>query len=1373
MDINKDQQVNTFLKGMNTDISDALIDTSQYRYAENIRVTTNDEHNTGEVRLIEGNALLHNFGSDKKIIYINSIRDYVVVIVANGTISWSVYVSPDKGENWTMIFGPCEDLIWNTLDTVSISGVIRYESTNNVKLYIADNTGKHVIMPFWIDNSHWPSTPPTTLDSITGYQNAFLDAPVAALSNNTGHLKPAKIQYVYRLYKLGGAATTLSPVGNVLPLYKSTTEGYNDKEITDKAAIITVRLHNIVGLDRIQLFRITYMYNGQMPTVHRIEDKVIDPAKESVTIEDYGDNKEQLGIDELLSLTQMQIKPKLLESKGDTLFAANIKYVQDDVDQLFKNYDTRAFSAGNYWKLPDGTEEDITFTLVGTNEQHGGTLNAPIEGSELCHRQFNGGPADYNPEYWKPLGETMQGVVSGVGGKGENISWRFETEDVAISNTGRSTTANRRFYKCDETYRFGAILYNDKGQSSSVKWICDIRIPPRKDTDYTFTGEGQCTIKMYKPVFWIKNWPEQCKAIQIVQCPRKMNDRRVITQGIVGFPFRMYDKDNKATNYICPSGLMTFQRMHATNSFQNANGLEVSAGDNGVLKRTADSATDVLQFASPEYVYQSDDIKNILNTYSNQVQLQHVAAFDIYSDSTSNITNSKLVYPKTQDTSNTTYGTGFGYLSKNYANEGYYLETDVTTTGYAWDEVGPTEYHWGFVNGAESILDPDNRDDQYIWSANRNVGGKKLMIVKFNQANDNASNPWTWGYLAFNHVIPKSVHFNSKAVPVYPTVKTISYPSVPAWNKFADGETIRFQDDVTAVGSDSYINWTYPLCLDAPTGSDSRIAKCLKDTGDADKSRDGRPGYLHPVGTGGKCILMKLNSAVTFTGQSYQGAYLYNEPMANGSMAPIHVVNIVKQCTPYGGYSKEAIQNSTFYGHGNMVTESDFTSNQTYPLTVEAKGGDSYISFFKYNAIYVAATKQATVYEVPIETDMDIDADYGAKYNSSTNLGYYIQDEAASLPSVSGGYSQDKPAYQYNTAYNQDPNIVTYSSIEKTDISNYDWDTRIHNSELKTNGESIDSWLTFKALNYLDVDSRHGEITDIKLFKDRLVFWQNNATGILSSNERTMLNDASGNQIILGNGGILQRSDYISTIYGMKKDQLVSTQSNTTLYWWDGNDKEILAYTENGILPIGSLKAIRNYLNQHDENAHPYMFYDTKNKELVASVVNNESVVYSEQIEAFSSIYKFMPVYGTLLADDVLTTNDTAIYKQNVDGDNSYLFGTDNPITPKIQYVINSQNMFPKVFDIQTFGGRFYGGDNLISRLNFDYKTPLKQHSECTGTALTNREYDFRLDIPRNNNDAYGGRMRGKTMQCELSSTSNSTDFSLQYIVTKYRMSWS
>jgi len=533
---------------MNTDLSDALIDNSQYRYAENIRVTTNTDHNTGEARLIEGNTKIAEF-QGKQIIYINSIRDYVVVICAHTitinneeTECWSLYVSDNKGEDWTLVFGPCTDTLWDSLDTVSISGVMRFESENNIKLYLAD--GKHVIIPMWVDKSHWPSEVPTEMDTLTGYQDTFLPAPVASISNNAGHLKPAKVQYIYRLYKRGGAATTLSPVGNVLSLYKNDSEGYSDKELTNKA--VTVRVYfdgGTTGLNRIQLFRITYMYNGQTPTVQRIEDKEIDPTQEYVDIEDYGDSQEELGISELLGLTQMQIKPKIIESKGDILFAANLKYVQDDVDKMFEGYDTRSFSSGNYWKListPPAsttkyqwdstsyvwreTQNNITleeYPITFSVSQNGlmSTLNTPPAQAELCHRQFNSPDYTYNIDYWRPISEISDGtfpapfITTEIGGKGPNINWRLVEEDVVVNHNGWDVTQQRNFYKCDETYRFGAILYNDKNQASSVKWIADIRIPPRKPNDYTFTSEGVCTVKMYNIKFYIKNFPDNCKAI--------------------------------------------------------------------------------------------------------------------------------------------------------------------------------------------------------------------------------------------------------------------------------------------------------------------------------------------------------------------------------------------------------------------------------------------------------------------------------------------------------------------------------------------------------------------------------------------------------------------------------------------------------------------------------------------------------------------------------------------------------------------------------------------------------------------------------------------------------------------------------------------
>jgi len=404
---------------------------------------------------------------------------------------------------------------------------------------------------------------------------------------------------------------------------------------------------------------------------------------------------------------------------------------------------------------------------------------------------------------------------------------------------------------------------------------------------------------------------------------------------------------------------------------------------------------------------------------------------------------------------------------------------------------------------------------------------------------------------------------------------------------------------------------------------------------------------------------------------------------------PIHIANLVKDVVPYGGYSKYAIDSSTYVSGGYFGTT-------TGEITVD--GGDAYIGLFKYNASHIwkdgtyttGITKMATVYSVPLESDIDLHTAYGHQYDSSGNNSYYIQDKPASFD----GYTQDKESYMYNTAYNQTPNVMTYSTAVYNEVSNFNWDTRIHNSELKTNGETIDSWLTFKAMNFLDVDSRFGEITYMKLFKDRLLYWQDRAFGVVSSNERTALTDTNNNQIILGNGGILQRFDYISTVYGMKPNQFVSTQSNHNLYFWDGHEKEILAYGET-IVPLTTIKGLRNYINQHGEVDRPCMFYDNKNKEVVSSVVNGGSIVYSEQIEAFTSIYTYTPLFHTDVFEDMISATTNQLHLHNVQQPNVTLFGDTNQALPKLQYVVNTEATMPKVFDIQTFGGRFYGGDDI------------------------------------------------------------------------------
>jgi len=65
---------------------------------------------------------------------------------------------------------------------------------------------------------------------------------------------------------------------------------------------------------------------------------------------------------------------------------------------------------------------------------------------------------------------------------------------------------------------------------------------------------------------------------------------------------------------------------------------------------------------------------------------------------------------------------------------------------------------------------------------------------------------------------------------------------------------------------------------------------------------------------------------------------------------------------------------------------------------------------------------------------------------------------------------------------------LAISDLSKsTTINNLD--TRVRYSNQKSNKEAVDSWLTFKAANYIDVDAQYGEITHLDTFNDNLIFF--------------------------------------------------------------------------------------------------------------------------------------------------------------------------------------------------------------------------------------------------------------------------------------------
>ena len=1305
MDINSQQQVNTFVGGMNTDTSDALLESNQYRYAENLRLFTNTDSNSGELRLVDGTEIKKQFGEGYEILKLDKVRD-IITIIAKAGGAWSVWLYKDPDDP-KCLFGPCYTPIWENNKYPNLSTILNYESEDNIKLYIAD--GIHQIMTLKFsenpDVQQGSSLLGSNIYKLLSKLNTALPKITCFVRSQSGNITGYRVQYFYRLYQQYGSTTSLSTSSSVLSLYKNTQNGYETSSTGNSVKVnidFGPSFTSSTNFNRIQIFRIAYIQNGQLPKVDLIYDQDLSEFLNSGnSYIDDGTNIRSISVPEFLSYEKTETIPSQIETKDNYLFASNLKYSQDQVDETFK--------------------------LVGEN----------------IHQYFNDPDVVLGPTY--KISQSFQ----------DN---RYQNQSN-INISGQETT-----YRPGETYRFGIVFYDNDGNKSSVFKLGDITIPEQLELQRRYDLnlihpllDGNFDIKpVHINIKQIQNIPN-CSQYEIVRCIRTLNDKRTISQGLLGRPMETFDYNGgstKSLNKLTPSGFMTMNQFSVLSHPTKLDSEHLY----GKL------SNDILQFASPELVYQKDDFEDLIKRYSSDIKIHTVAEY---------MPLLNIIHANVEPTG-TSYQYPVDVISHQILDDSNNYPSKFVRYSGTHNIVGTDQYN--YLKNNEAFLTYD-----YYYA----TSGSLLETTRNNITRHLAFNILSPYYHLW---IPESGTGASEDYKIH----EVAYVNSTEWNGFANGDSLRFKDDIVNIDKYIYTKWSNPFLVTYGCGSNTYVYRSLNGSNN-DFTDDGPYNAMIglnsilPIGSSGISALFKIETPVD-DDRYYQvgenGAYT-ESPIASNSywtadypttgMGPflITVADIRKSATPYGDGT-----NNTYCSFG------DIFNNSAGDKIVSS--GDCYIRLFKYNALhnwfdttFVGANRMGTVYCVPIFTDIDLHGDYGITYNKNLTKGYYIQDKASAFD----GYIQNRDAYLYNTAYNQHPDVIQYSKYDGTIVHPSKYGARVHYSTQKTNNELIDSWTSFQSMNFLDTDYRFGDITELKLFRDRLMFWQEHAFGILAVNERVVLNDTNDTQVVLGTGSVLDRYDYVSTVYGMKLGQHTACVSNDALYWWDSYNKEILQYVDKSSLtPLTQAKNIRNYINSNSENTHPHIYYNSKYKEVVCSCVNNQSVAYNELLQRFTSVYtSLVPVSSIPVNDQVYLAYINSIYATKTNkGTVSSIFGV--PAKPKLKCVVNHNNTLPKTFDIQIIGGTLYNSNSVspnfnasgLTNINITYTTQLNQTGEINGSKITNREYDFRLDVPRETQNAlYGGRLKGKTMQCELWSTSNSTDFSLQYITTKYRMSWS
>lgn len=504
------------------------------------------------------------------------------------------------------------------------------------------------------------------------------------------------------------------------------------------------------------------------------------------------------------------------------------------------------------------------------------------------------------------------------------------------------------------------------------------------------------------------------------------------------------------------------------------------------------------------------------------------------------------------------------------------------------------------------------------------------------------------------------------------------------------------------------------------------------------------------------------------------------------SVAGTYLCNIRKSSIPYGGADYTSRTLNTYYSYGDVSKKDSLVvfDGDCVIMPLEYVSQHKYwFSKFKYPEV------TCFIYSIPVETNINLAYTYGNEFSRNyqregiTNIQIEPSD-------VYGYYSQSDPLYNYNTVYSSQNSTKLstpyISEEESNNLQNVDY--RIYYSNPKTNNESIDSWSTFMPNNYIDVDNRYGEVTNMESFKDKMVFWQNNAVGLLSVNERAQITDDNGQMLILGNGGVLSRYDYLDQTSGMSPEKYCDTESASYLYWYDDKNKEIRRYGDQQYQKVNTSYQTNNLMQKEEAATELDMFYDQKYQEIVSNVLAQDNqIVFNEKYNMFTSLYDM--VYNTSMQFDndtylvrIIGDKELGIYKWNEITEEAPVNTQDNAIRTYVQYVVNPNPLITKTFDNQEIvtseirGYDSYDKDIYSKNYTYVWETDLNRAVEHN-LKYTDREGNFRYSIPRaltvaGNTPSYGNRVRGKYMLCTIENEPANGNTSISYIITKYRQSW-
>ena len=1233
--------------GLNKDAGLDSIQNTFYIDALNIRISTTKGESQGSVTNIKGNSgyfpipTVGTFGgntwsttANPEIIGATSIRDKIILFVADddGEKGWIYeldYNENDNSFNSLTLKYYASDL--NFKKEWPIEAVGRYESDCYRRIYWSDYNSF-----FRALNLEAPNLDSLPVGLIDSFPDVEFTMPLLTNVLGGGALPVGTYQYAFRLITEDGKKTLISPGGNLIHCVKDSESLSQSARYTGepqgtnsgKAHEITIDVSNYGDYEKIELISIFYEDLNGTAEITSVKEKDITGIS-TITFLHTGQEDTEVVLENFeYSNTQYAFKTiKSLTAKDNSLVVANIKGGSFDIQSLLgpgETFDSEVirYLSNGTTGASDGFNRDYNKdahwdTNWHNNEQYKFKTDGTTLGGESIPDGVNPSNVTFNFHLepfvidgdLQPGFTNLSNIPAGPINLGDGYSYINTTYP---SMTSPFLNGVLRGYKRGETYRFGIIFYNKKGEASFVEYIGDIKFPDISEPDGTNNAtnspywllseetarasSGITTTAYALGIEFTLDFSscpsvlDKIESYQIVRVKREVEDKRRLCSGLIKtfyepenigatvpsdtFPTLRSPDDN-------PKVLHLYEYAQDWGFNANFENLDTKVGHFYRPPATRPIKGGYLSFHSPELSYEFNNKNTLGNITARNALLLITGAYAQYYANTGPLPNPPGSEP---DAELVTNGSSW-YDQKSFISTEAELSFGATpdpelayvldrrrkqrTTVPVLKDGGSRNIEYvkiidelneslfvGTQDNAELDIERNNNTFKFdtFWARNFYADGPQTLGTATGL---NLNSPGTFGPIPGNGLYTQ---FSKGASGLVLTIKQITLDPLDNSSVSPLSTNDAFYTG-PSVGSNLGVEPIPPVVgyqlYDESTGSNQNIDRLSNS-------------YGSPT------------------------SYQTNELRLNSR--PIVDVLVPKQ-EIYGGLSQDALVANTFIP-ASPIIDKDLVVANTH--TFKVYGGDIFLSMWNFqegctnldkryhnfttSAFYT--TNITTINSLVVESEINCGVDHGSTY--SREVKYDVFGGTSGVKNTAfrqeiGNYSSDYATtlnmYRdgYNEAYSREKDDLFF--FVKPPNFNLDCnknDIRAYISNVKINEESLDSWTQFGVNNYYDVDD-YGAINKILNWRDTVYFFQDKGVGAYSINPRAIVTATDGIPTELGSGEGFQDHQYITNEQGSIHQWAVKA-TDTGIYYYDAIHNKIFRVGE-GNQPMSELLGMHSFLN--------------------------------------------------------------------------------------------------------------------------------------------------------------------------------------------------